>query len=177
MSSLTFIDNYKAVRARIEAQGRAFHERHKKPSIQIDEPAPVVIQYEPPYRTIYSSPIGPLITEPGVIDFIYGMDCRRRNNNAKLTLAAILQEVAAHFNVERRDLMAHRRHKEIGWPRQVFMWRARHETLRTLPEIGRFIGGRDHTTVLHAVRKIDALLASGKITRAEIGAPAEAGAE
>jgi hypothetical protein len=179
MSELAFMENYKIIRARIEAQGVAFmkakiktlDDREEKQELQVDKPVPVTL-----YRTIYWNPIGPLISEPGVVDFIYGVNCRKQNINARLTMAAILHEVAFYFSVSKNDLMGHRRHKLVGWPRQVFMWRCRHETLRSLPEIGRFIGGRDHTTVLHSVRKIDALLAAGKITRAEIGAP-EAGAE
>ena len=62
-----------------------------------------------------------------------------------------------HFGVDFKDLISGRRSKDIVRPRQVAMYLAKTLTLRSLPEIGRRFGGRDHTTVLHAVRKIEAI--------------------
>jgi hypothetical protein len=64
--------------------------------------------------------------------------------------------VARKYNVRRSDLLCSRRTANIVRPRQVAMYLAKILTLRSLPEIGRHFGGRDHTTVLHAVRKIEA---------------------
>jgi chromosomal replication initiation ATPase DnaA len=65
---------------------------------------------------------------------------------------------AKHFGVSRRDILSARRTAQVVRPRQIAMYLAKTLTLRSLPEIGRRFGGRDHTTVLHAVRKIGALV-------------------
>lgn len=65
--------------------------------------------------------------------------------------------VAARYGVTRRDLQSARRTSGVVRPRQIAMYLAKSMTLKSLPEIGRCFGGRDHTTVLHAVRKIDRL--------------------
>ena len=66
--------------------------------------------------------------------------------------------VASHYSVTRADILSSRRTATVVKPRQVAMFLAKTLTLRSLPEIGRRFGGRDHTTVLHAVRKIEGLL-------------------
>ena len=70
----------------------------------------------------------------------------------------IQRVVARHYNVSRDDILSQRRTAAVVLPRQVAMYLAKTMTLRTLPELGRRFAGRDHTTVLHAVRKIDALV-------------------
>jgi chromosomal replication initiator protein len=65
--------------------------------------------------------------------------------------------VANHYNVSRADILSSRRTANVVRPRQIAMYLAKMLTLRSLPEIGRRFGGRDHTTVLHAVRKIEEL--------------------
>ena len=69
----------------------------------------------------------------------------------------ILRVVAKHYGVTRADILSQRRTANVVLPRQVAMYLAKTITLRSLPEIGRRFGGRDHTTVLHAVRKIEGL--------------------
>ena len=66
--------------------------------------------------------------------------------------------VASHFNVSRADILSARRTANVVKPRQVAMYLAKMLTPRSLPEIGRRFGGRDHTTVLHAVRKVGGLV-------------------
>ncbi len=66
--------------------------------------------------------------------------------------------MARHYNVSKQDLLSNRRTRTIVKPRQVAMYLAKMMTPRSLPEIGRRFGGRDHTTVLHAVRKIEDLV-------------------
>lgn len=66
----------------------------------------------------------------------------------------ILRVTARHFNVSRADIVSQRRTANIVMPRQIVMYLAKSLTPLSLPEIGRRMGGRDHTTVLHAVRKI-----------------------
>ncbi|MCY1364946.1 Chromosomal replication initiator protein DnaA [compost metagenome] len=74
--------------------------------------------------------------------------------------------MARHYNVSKQDLLSNRRTRTIVKPRQVAMYLAKMLTPRSLPEIGRRFGGRDHTTVLHAVRKIEDLVgADGKLAQ------------
>lgn len=69
----------------------------------------------------------------------------------------ILKAVASHYDISRADIISQRRTANVVIPRQIAMYLAKTLTPRSLPEIGRRFGGRDHTTVLHAVRKIDEL--------------------
>jgi chromosomal replication initiation ATPase DnaA len=73
----------------------------------------------------------------------------------------VIGAVCNHFNVSKTDMLSSRRDKAIVMPRQVAMYVARTFTLRSLPEIGRRFGSRDHTTVIHAVGKLTALLEAG----------------
>ena len=75
----------------------------------------------------------------------------------RVRIEDIQRNVARQYNVSRSDLLSSRRTANVVRPRQVAMYLAKVLTLRSLPEIGRRFGGRDHTTVLHAVRKIEAL--------------------
>jgi hypothetical protein len=75
-----------------------------------------------------------------------------------LTLSIIKETVAREFRVRVVDLESHRRQRAFARPRQVAMWFAESRTVRTLPEIGRAFGGRDHTTVMHAVARIRELI-------------------
>jgi hypothetical protein len=74
------------------------------------------------------------------------------------SIKLIMEQVASFYGMTLVDLCSHRRSLDIVRPRQVAMWLCRRLTLRSLPEIGRVIGGRDHTTVLHGCRTIDRLL-------------------
>ena len=69
------------------------------------------------------------------------------------------KRVAEHFNIKLSDMHSARRARAVARPRQVAMYLAKQLTSRSLPEIGRKFGGRDHTTVMHAVRKIEELRA------------------
>jgi len=75
----------------------------------------------------------------------------------KVTVDQIQKMVAEHYNLKQADLISERRARAVARPRQVAMWLAKQVTVRSLPDIGRRFGGRDHTTVLHAVRRIDQL--------------------
>ena len=80
-----------------------------------------------------------------------------RANDRRITIEEIQKQVAEHFNIRMSDMHSARRARAVARPRQVAMYLAKHLTTRSLPEIGRKFGGRDHTTVMHAVRKIDEL--------------------
>jgi chromosomal replication initiator protein len=74
----------------------------------------------------------------------------------RITIQQIFDAVTKYYNVRPADLQSKKRHKSIAFPRQVCMYLARRHTRYSLEEIGGYFGGRDHTTVLHAVRKISA---------------------
>jgi chromosomal replication initiator protein len=65
--------------------------------------------------------------------------------------------VAQHFNIRLADMHSARRARAVARPRQVAMYLSKQLTTRSLPEIGRKFGGRDHTTVMHAVKRIEEL--------------------
>jgi chromosomal replication initiator protein len=73
----------------------------------------------------------------------------------RITIQQISDIVTKYYNVKMSDLQGKRRHKSIAFPRQVCMYLARRHTRYSLEEIGGYFGGRDHTTVLHAVRTVD----------------------
>jgi len=87
-------------------------------------------------------------------------DLIRPQEPRRVKIEDIQRVVARQYNVSRSDLLSSRRTANVVRPRQVAMYLAKTLTLRSLPEIGRRFGGRDHTTVLHAVRKIEHLLGS-----------------
>ncbi|MGH6763274.1 MAG: chromosomal replication initiator protein DnaA [Phyllobacterium sp.] len=82
----------------------------------------------------------------------------RAGEPKRIRIEEIQRIVARHYNVSKQDLLSNRRTRTIVKPRQIAMYLAKILTLRSLPEIGRRFGGRDHTTVLHAVRKIEDLV-------------------
>ena len=84
----------------------------------------------------------------------------------RVKIEDIQRVVARHYNVSKADLLSSRRTRTIVRPRQIAMYLAKVLTPRSLPEIGRRFGGRDHTTVLHAVRKIEGLI-EGDMTLAD----------
>jgi chromosomal replication initiator protein len=95
-------------------------------------------------------------------DLIRGKEPRR------VKIDDILRVVMKHFGVNRGDLLSSRRNRSIVRPRQIGMYLAKSLTARSLPEIGRRFGGRDHTTVLHAIRKIESLLSEDEGLKEEL---------
>ena len=88
-------------------------------------------------------------TETIIRDLLQGIEPRRTK------IEDILRTVTRHFGVSKGDILSQRRHRSVVWPRQIGMYLAKQLTARSLPEIGRRFGNRDHTTVLHAIRKIE----------------------
>jgi chromosomal replication initiator protein len=95
-------------------------------------------------------------------------DLIRPQEPKRIKIEDIQRVVARQYNVSRSDLLSSRRTANVVRPRQVAMYLAKTLTLRSLPEIGRRFGGRDHTTVLHAVRKIEALVARDNALSEEV---------
>jgi chromosomal replication initiator protein len=85
-----------------------------------------------------------------------------RASERRVTIDEIQRRVAEHFNIKMAEMTSTRRARVVARPRQVAMYLAKQLTPRSLPEIGRKFGGRDHTTVMHAVKKIEELIASDR---------------
>ncbi|MCB1515524.1 MAG: chromosomal replication initiator protein DnaA [Hyphomicrobiaceae bacterium] len=108
------------------------------------------------------TPISFDIAETVVRDLVQGIEPRR------IKIEDILRIISRHFGVSKGDLLSQRRHRSVVWPRQIGMYLAKQLTARSLPEIGRRFGNRDHTTVLHAIRKIENEITGNPRLRDEI---------
>jgi chromosomal replication initiator protein len=103
------------------------------------------------HSTLTGTPLTVETAEAAIRDLI------RTREPKRVKIEDIQKLVASHYNVSRADILSSRRTANVVRPRQIAMYLAKMLTLRSLPEIGRRFGGRDHTTVLHAVRKIEDL--------------------
>jgi chromosomal replication initiator protein len=83
-----------------------------------------------------------------------------RSKDRRVSIEEIQKRVAEHFNVRQADMHSARRARVVARPRQVAMYLCKQLTPRSLPEIGKKFGGRDHTTVIHGIRKIEELMQS-----------------
>ena len=83
-----------------------------------------------------------------------------RASDRRVTIEQIQKVVVEHFQIRMADMHSSRRARAVARPRQVAMYLCKQLTPRSLPEIGRKFGGRDHTTVMHAVRRVEELRAS-----------------
>jgi chromosomal replication initiator protein len=102
------------------------------------------------------------IAEMAIADLVGVREPRR------IKIEDIQKVVASHYNVSKQDLLSARRTRAIVRPRQIAMYLAKTMTPRSFPEIGKRFGGRDHTTVLHAVRKVEELAAADEVLAQEI---------
>ena len=91
-----------------------------------------------------------------------------RASQRKITIDDIQRKVADYYNIRLSDLLSARRSRTIARPRQVAMYLSKILTTRSLPEIGRKFGGRDHTTVIHAVKRIESLQDSDNAIQEEV---------
>ena len=83
-----------------------------------------------------------------------------RANDRRISIEDIQKHVATHYNIKVSDMHSARRSRAVARPRQVAMYLAKKLTSKSLPEIGRKFGGKDHTTVMHAVKRVEELMAS-----------------
>ncbi|MFC7536944.1 chromosomal replication initiator protein DnaA [Sphingomonas sp. GCM10030256] len=83
-----------------------------------------------------------------------------RANQRRISVDEIQTQVAEHYRIRKAEMTSARRAREVARPRQVAMYLSKQLTPKSLPDIGRRFGGRDHTTVIHAVRQIEKLRAS-----------------
>ncbi|MBN8543401.1 MAG: chromosomal replication initiator protein DnaA [Alphaproteobacteria bacterium] len=100
------------------------------------------------HTTLVGTPITLESTQEVLYDIL-------RANDRRITIEDIQKKVAAHYNIKISDMHSARRSVAIARPRQVAMYLAKKLTTKSLPEIGRKFGGKDHTTVMHAVKRID----------------------
>ena len=91
-----------------------------------------------------------------------------RASQRRITIDDIQRKVADYYNIRLSDLLSARRSRTIARPRQVAMYLSKLLTTRSLPEIGRKFGGRDHTTVIHAVKRIESLQDSDAAIQEEV---------
>jgi chromosomal replication initiator protein len=102
---------------------------------------------------------------PEMIEETIGM---RSSPGAKTSIEDIQRKTAEFYKLEVRDFHSPQRARRVARPRQVAMYLARKLTTRSLPEIGRRFGGRDHTTVLHACRRVEALCNEDALFKQEV---------
>ena len=99
-----------------------------------------------------------LVNKPITLDFTREtLADLLRAHEKKLTIDEIQRKVAEYYGLKLSDLLSERRSRDVARPRQIAMYLAKKLTPRSLPEIGRRFGNRDHTTVMHAVKKVDEL--------------------
>jgi chromosomal replication initiator protein len=91
------------------------------------------------------------------------------NASTGLTIEAVQREVASYFDVKLHDLKGPKRHRAVAHPRMVAMYLARKLTKMSYPEIGSRFGGKDHSTVISAVRKIERLCTEDPSVRSVVG--------
>jgi chromosomal replication initiator protein len=91
-----------------------------------------------------------------------------RAHERRITIDEIQKKVAEHYGIKLSDMHSARRARVVARPRQVAMYLAKQLTPRSLPEIGRRFGGRDHTTVMHAIKKIEELRAADSVMSEDI---------
>ncbi len=111
-----------------------------------------------------------LMRTPITLDATEGLlrDLVSNGEVRRIRIEDILKVVSRHYGVSKTDILSERRHRSVVWPRQIGMYLAKQMTARSLPEIGRRFGNRDHTTVLHAIRKIDTQLTGNTPLKEEI---------
>ena len=102
------------------------------------------------------------LVETTIRDLVNGIEPRR------IKIEDILRLVSRHYGVSKSDILSPRRHRSVVWPRQIGMYLSKQLTTRSLPEIGRRFGDRDHTTVLHAIRKIEGEISNDTRLKDEI---------
>lgn len=93
-----------------------------------------------------------------------------RSDDGRIMVSGIVAYVADYFDLSVEDILSHRRPKKVATPRHIAMYLARELTLCSLPEIGRRIGGRDHTTALYGIRRAERLKESDRQIAADIQA-------
>jgi chromosomal replication initiator protein len=109
------------------------------------------------FASLVGRPINLELTQDCLADVL-------RASERKITVEEIQRRVSEHYNIRLSDMVGPKRLRSYARPRQVAMYLCKHLTSRSLPDIGRRFGGRDHTTVMHGVKRIEELkLQDGQI--------------
>jgi chromosomal replication initiator protein len=110
-----------------------------------------------------------LVNQPVTLEFTRAtLADLLRSHEKKLSIEDIQRKVAEHYRLKLSDLLCARRAREVARPRQIAIYHAKKLTPRSLPEIGRRFGGRDHTTVMHAVKRIEQLRVADRELDADV---------
>jgi len=113
------------------------------------------------YADLTGKPVTPEVAEEAI-------GSRAQAGDRRITIEEIQRKTAEYYKLDLRELHSARRARRVARPRQVAMYLARELTSRSLPDIGRRFGGRDHTTVLHACRRIEALCKTDPVFQQEV---------
>jgi chromosomal replication initiator protein len=113
------------------------------------------------YADLTGKPVTPDIVEEAI-------GTRAATSDKRVTIEEIQKKTAEFYKLDLRELHSARRARNVARPRQVAMYLARELTSRSLPDIGRRFGGRDHTTVLHACRRIEELCKNDPLFQQEV---------
>jgi chromosomal replication initiator protein len=113
------------------------------------------------YADLTGKPVTPDVAEEAI-------GARGATGDRRVTIEEIQKKTAEFYKLELRELHSARRARRVARPRQVAMFLARELTSRSLPDIGRRFGGRDHTTVLHACRRIESLCKTDPVFQQEV---------
>ena len=167
MSASQAIEHARAVRQRLCHPRNAVADRgidlRRKPELTVVEPAP------PAPAAAAALPLGIGTPEP-TYELVYAPTSTVPPMPPALSIRTIQRAVCEHYGVRLIDLPSERRTKAIVLSRQVAVWLSRRLMTHSLPEIGHHFGDRDHTTVLHAVRRIDQLRQSDPAMQARLDA-------
>ncbi len=109
-----------------------------------------------------------LTKQPVTMDMVENTLGQRTAGTRRISIEDIQRKIAEFYKLELRDFQSAGRARRIARPRQVAMYLARQITARSLPEIGKRFGGRDHTTVLHACRRVAALCEEDPLFKQEV---------
>jgi len=115
------------------------------------------------YADLTGKPVTAEVAEEAI-----GSGSRAASGDHRVTIDEIQKKTAEYYKLDLRELHSARRARRVARPRQVAMYLARELTSRSLPDIGRRFGGRDHTTVLHACRRIEALCKTDPVFQQEV---------
>jgi chromosomal replication initiator protein len=115
------------------------------------------------YADLTGKPVTAEVAEEAI-----GTGSRAATGDHRVTIDEIQKKTAEYYKLDLRELHSARRARRVARPRQVAMYLARELTSRSLPDIGRRFGGRDHTTVLHACRRIEALCKTDPVFQQEV---------
>jgi len=168
--SLAFMDNYARIRKMLYAPAQKQAKALPKPkpivaySPVIPQPRPVVIVPERQARQCYIMPIsGPCQPNHKYFEIYNGARdvLQIQSDEPKPKIEDCIRFVIAQSGISRTLLLGSQRTQDIVILRQQVMWIAKTYTGKSSPEIGKHMGGRDHTTILHGVRKLQALKESG----------------